>query len=636
MRYWNVLFIVGILLLTVCCSDNERLNASLKQAGKNSVELQKVLDHYKNDKEKYRAARFLIENMSQCYSYKGWLLDTLRYLKSTTDSFGNIDNKQVQKWEKYPISMMNKEYDINVITGDYLIRNIDQAFEMWKKRAWNQKLSFDEFCELILPYRIGNETLEDWRSIYYDKFSFLLDSVYTGTNVMEAMNVIVDHLREEGFRFNIDFDTPHMGALFLLDTRAGKCNDICDFMLYVFRSLGIPASTDFYFYASESRMGHTWNVVRDTTGKFVNVSFFNVARTKREWDGRKIGKVHRYYFGIQKDRLEYFKLKDNVPILFRHPYVKDVSGEYFDNKLELNLNNVEANYVYLGVFKSQSAGVGLDIAKQARGKAVFHNIEPEMIYMPLVYENSTYKSIDYPFYFDGENLHKYIPNLSERETVTLYRKNTFFHWVKDWLGMVVGGKFEVADKKVFFKSNIFYSVCDTPLINRNYVHLSKSVSGRYVRFSPAPNIRTELAELSFYYNGTPIKPLKVEGEPSETVFVKVENIIDNDPLTYYRGIKDGSPVIVDFGRKVCFNELVYIPRNDDNFIHIGDVYELFYHAGKEGWVSLGQKKATDTFLIYDNMPKGALFYLHDITRGKEEQVFEIKNGKQFFVSNFGS
>ena len=74
---------------------------------------------------------------------------------------------------------------------------------------------------------------------------------------------------------------------------------------------------------------------------------------------------------------------------------------------------------------------------------------------------------------------------------------------------------------------------------------------------------------------------------------------------------------------------------DDNFVRIGDVYELFYHGGKDGWISLGQKKATDTFLVYDNMPRGALFYLHDITRGKEEQVFRIENGKQVFISNFG-
>lgn len=212
------------LLLLCSCVNNHRLSKALELAGSNRGELEKVLIHYKDSGEKYKAACFLIENMPKCYSYKGWLIDTLRYWKATTDSFGIIDSSQVAKWEKYPASMMNKEYDIHVITADYLIRNIDQAFVVWKKRPWNKDLSFDDFCELILPYRIGDETLEDWRSVYSEEFSFLLDSVYIGTDVMEATKVVMENLRERGFRFNNDFDSPHMGALFLLEHRAGKCD----------------------------------------------------------------------------------------------------------------------------------------------------------------------------------------------------------------------------------------------------------------------------------------------------------------------------------------------------------------------------------------------------------------------------
>lgn len=39
-------------------------------------------------------------------------------------------------------------------------------------------------------------------------------------------------------------------------------------------------------------------------------------------------------------------------------------------------------------------------------------------------------------------------------------------------------------------------------------------------------------------------------------------------------------MVIDFGKEICFNELMYMPRNDDNFVRIGDVYELFYHGGK--------------------------------------------------------
>lgn len=39
-------------------------------------------------------------------------------------------------------------------------------------------------------------------------------------------------------------------------------------------------------------------------------------------------------------------------------------------------------------------------------------------------------------------------------------------------------------------------------------------------------------------------------------------------------------MVIDFGKEICFNELMYMPRNDDNFVRIGDVYELFYHGEK--------------------------------------------------------
>ena len=35
------------------------------------------------------------------------------------------------------------------------------------------------------------------------------------------------------------------------------------------------------------------------------------------------------------------------------------------------------------------------------------------------------------------------------------------------------------------------------------------------------------------------------------------------------------------------------------------------------------------------MPKGAVFHLHCLTRGEEEQVFHIENGVQVFVRRLG-
>lgn len=73
-----------------------------------------------------------------------------------------------------------------------------------------------------------------------------------------------------------------------------------------------------------------------------------------------------------------------------------------------------------------------------------------------------------------------------------------------------------------------------------------------------------------------------------------------------------------------------MPRNDDNFIHEGDTYKLFYSAGVRGWISLGEKMVTsESFLMY-KAPKNAVLWLKNKTRGKEEQIFIYKNGRQVF------
>lgn len=61
------------------------------------------------------------------------------------------------------------------------------------------------------------------------------------------------------------------------------------------------------------------------------------------------------------------------------------------------------------------------------------------------------------------------------------------------------------------------------------------------------------------------------------------------------------------------------------------MYELFYQSGVKGWISLGVQTATTNELIYRNIPEGALLWLRNLTRGKEEQVFYVEDGEQKFV-----
>ena len=106
---------------------------------------------------------------------------------------------------------------------------------------------------------------------------------------------------------------------------------------------------------------------------------------------------------------------------------------------------------------------------------------------------------------------------------------------------------------------------------------------------------------------------------------------DGDRLTYYLTKEKEAWCILDLGRRERIGGMVVVPRNDDNFVHRGECYELFYQAGAEGWKSLGMKIAASGRIRFDRVPAGALLWLHDHTKGVEEQVFWMEDGRQKFL-----
>ena len=66
----NISLFVLAVCLTAC---NPNLDSALEQAGENREEMEKVLEHFRNDPDtlKYSAAKFLIENMPYHYGYYG-------------------------------------------------------------------------------------------------------------------------------------------------------------------------------------------------------------------------------------------------------------------------------------------------------------------------------------------------------------------------------------------------------------------------------------------------------------------------------------------------------------------------------------------------------------------------------------
>ena len=179
-----------------CSNYSSRLKAVLDYSGTNRAELEKVLDHYSQDPAdslKLKASIFLIENMPGHYTFGG------PYMKSYNEQLGLLKN--CPYYEKKIIQMVPFDHigyrqqldiqeDVKYIKADFLIHQIELAFNQWQTRPWNEGVDFENFKEYLLPYRVENEPLDYWRdsisplqknletySTYYDNFRHSISQI---------------------------------------------------------------------------------------------------------------------------------------------------------------------------------------------------------------------------------------------------------------------------------------------------------------------------------------------------------------------------------------------------------------------------------------------------------------------------
>ena len=255
------------------------MEASLSKAGKNRKEFFQVLRHYedKNDTLRLRAAQFLLGNMADKWYLNG---------RSIEEYYNFIDSVYQVRQEEYDIPYIYATFrhqakymkenpvlnwDVQKLSADYLIRNIDEAFAVWD-RPWNQHLTFEEFCEWILPYRIGTEIPEAWRTLYRKRFEPLLmnDSIRTAKQACKVIN-------DELIKLPIHIATESaMGICLrpstLTNIKFGLCGDYADLAVYAMRACGIPVGIETIPHWGNGNQGHVFNVVYDNDGTFHDFS----------------------------------------------------------------------------------------------------------------------------------------------------------------------------------------------------------------------------------------------------------------------------------------------------------------------------------------------------------------------------
>lgn len=588
------------------------LEEALTFALTNRGELEKVLYHYSGDERKENAAKWLIRNMPYHYSYApSAQVDSVKALLSDIQNGKSVEKGLKQSSLRVLERDLTKVFDSRVITAEYLIDNIDLAFAVYDKRSWNRDLSFNEFCELILPYRVGEEPLENWLEMYLSRYGYVLDSLYTGGDVIVACDSINKALKHY-FRLEVDLQSPDLGPCFLLETRVGGCKEISGFSQYLLRALGVPSATDFI----KKGMIHSWTTVRDTTGKMEYLRLFaesgRAFQERGQVDYRSKGKVYRKTFTQSNGQL-----------------YRDVSSEYFGEfSCTIPFNRRMTKMIWLGMFV-RGQWFPLEKGGTHWGKVTFSSFEPNMVYAPV---DSRGKEAGYPFIrFEDGSVKILLPG-EHSDSINIRRKTRLKNRIANYMAESAGCIME-GSLKADFSSVVWRDTLSMPTGNYNRIHPRTSM--RYLRLRVPSDKPLQMAEIRLFNDSkrqTPIRMSIYSSSLGKDKDVLATNLVDGDELTYFHSEEIAPFVILDIGKEAYVDFIEWTPRNDDNFIRFGDEYELLYNDGPAGWMGLGRKVAQDTVLSWSLVPKNALLRLHNYTRGREEDTFINWDGEQLFVS----
>ncbi len=661
------LFVIIGDFLFFSCSETEKnvlavslLENALQQAGENRIELEKVLFHYQADPAdslKYKAACFLIENMPYYSYYKGKQLEqylTYYTLLQETRGKGISPNSVADSIRKmygaFHSDSLQTFKDIETVDSTYLYNSIEWAFKVWQEQPWGKNVSFPVFCEYLLPYRIGDETLNSWREDVYRKYNPLLDSlraseVFDKEDPIVAARCLLDSICKDGTVFTtaVPANLPHVGPE-VAQQKTGSCRETSDFVVYVCRALGIPCAIDFMPIRGDENDSHQWISFTDKYGILYYHEFPNGVSEVRK-DGicgmPKI-KVYRTTFSLNRSMQEEMqKLDTTVVPFFKEPHLVDVTFSYTkDFKKELKI----PEYVfYKGRPRSRIAYLCASRRMEWEpvawaefgGKNVaFTDIQKGSVMRVATYEQGHLRFWTDPFDVNVSNeFHFYTPSDSVQD-VTLFAQYTLR--TEDFFrNRMIGGLFEGSNDSVFREKDILYKIDKKPERLQTVVKPYYSKSYRYVRYIGPKDGHCNIAEVAFYTLGDTVslkgKMIGTLGCFQKDGSHEYTNVFDGDVTTSYDYLEhSGGWSGLDLGTPKQITKIVYTPRSCDNYIRPGDEYELFYCAKEDRWRSLGRQISGADSLSYQNVPANTLFLLKNYSRGVQERIFIYENGRQIW------
>lgn len=653
---------------------------ALSAAGGNRASLERMLLRYKRgkDRERYEAACYLVAGMpwhaqgGRVVSYDR-RMDSLRHAADAA-YYGLIRGTTAEAQESDPLHRTLVDSaaaaaarvgllhfgepevvaadcpDVVSLDGDFVRAQVEHAFALRRGVERVRRLSFDDFCEYVLPYRsIGDYPIvtpaEELHSIFAKYL--MADTARSVAYVAARYNRAMWWLRRWHGAYPYE-TTTGLPELFYMGFH--DCVDIAHYCAQTLRACGVPAAVEYNVAYKLWSTRHFSVAVPDEAG--VWRAFSPESELPVEAPGKFLPSLNilRLHFAPWRDNPAALASGEPLPYELADPCIEDVTARYMET-VTLTLKApaelpAGRRLAYLASFRSSSGLVPVTWGEidGARRNVCFNHVVPDNVYFP-VYCNDAGGLVPFgqPFLLrrdtaaEGHCVMEPLGATGDTATVDAVllrkypRKPRLLRQAEAAVGTVVLG----SDDAAFRTADTLGVIRDVPDTRWTDLALDVRRPYRYYRVAaPSSDPHLHLAEIQFLARrsrgyGNVIAPAAPRGAAADSVWVRLMD----EPLekccwkAEYDGRVETAPdvwpdVTLRLEEPQWVERLRFVVKHADNGVRPGDTYRLWEWTDA-GWAPLWEKRAETDELPAGTLRVGGLYWLSDVSRGREELPFVV-------------
>ena len=174
--------------------------------------------------------------------------------------------------------------DLADYDGEYFLQNVRFSLKARQEMAWGKTIPEDVFRHFVLPVRVNNERMDDFRMTYYDELKERVNGLSLHDAALE-----VNHWCHEKVTY-IPSDARTSSPMATIRNAEGRCGEESTFTVSAMRAVGIPARQVYTPRWAHTDSNHAWvEVWIDGNWEFLgacepepelNVAWFNQPATR--------------------------------------------------------------------------------------------------------------------------------------------------------------------------------------------------------------------------------------------------------------------------------------------------------------------------------------------------------------------